>query len=116
MTADANWARDMPMVRGGEVFAHWQRIGVAAFGWPNPVWVQQMADMSAEVAQFISDRIREDLRTQSELLDCDNPVEMREIQGRFLKTAFDQYSAETGKLVRMNRCAIDALLGRNSGG
>ncbi|MFD0978984.1 MULTISPECIES: phasin family protein [Tropicimonas] len=98
-----------------ELLSDWQRAGMGALAWMNPVWVRSMTEMGNEMMQFSSDRIREGIRFQGEILQCCDPVAFREIQGRYLKTAFEQYSAETGKLVRMNRAALDEVTGRSSG-
>ncbi|WP_068109875.1 phasin family protein [Tropicimonas marinistellae] len=102
--------------RMAEYMIDWQKTGFGTLFWMSPVWVRAMSDVSAEVAQFVSERIREDVRTQQEILQCRDPVELREIQGRFLKTAFDQYSAETGRLVRLQRAVLDELTGRTADG
>lgn len=99
--------------RMAEVFSDWQKAGVGALAWMNPVWVRSMMDMGNEVMQFASDRIRDGIRFQGEVLQCCDPVAFREIQGRYLKTAFEQFSVETGKLVRMNRAVLDEVTGRS---
>lgn len=57
--------------------------------------------MQAEIAEFVSERIREDLDAQNDLLRCRNLAEVREVQGRFLRRAFDQYAQETSRLMRL---------------
>jgi hypothetical protein len=47
-------------------------------------------------------------------MQCHDPAEFSRIQGEFLKTAFDQYSAETGKLVQMNQAVLDSVMGRGT--
>lgn len=97
------------------IFEDWQKAGLGSWAWANPAWYEQALEVNSEIARFIVDRIRQDLEFQSELLQCRDPAAFREIQGRFLKEAFDQYSAETGKLVRLNQAALDAATGRKSG-
>jgi hypothetical protein len=50
---------------------------------------------------FVSTRIRQDMETQQELLRCRNFDELREVQTRFLKTAMDQYAAESTRLMQL---------------
>ncbi|SFC49601.1 phasin family protein [Tropicimonas isoalkanivorans] len=104
---DAEWVKGM--------FEGWPLAGGGALAWMSPVWVSAMSDISAEVTQFVSERIRADIETQQEILQCRDPIELREIQGRYLKTAFDQYSAETGRLIRLNQEVLDQLTGRSDG-
>ncbi len=66
-------------------------------------WAETMGELGTEVASFVAERIKEDVKTQHEILHCKDPAELQEIQARFLKTAFDQYTAETGKLVEMSQ-------------
>lgn len=93
----------------------WQKFGLSAAVWTNPAMLERMVEMQAEWSRFLTDRLQENLAIQSEFLGCTDPVEFREIQGRYLKTAFDQYCAEMGKLVRMQQSAFDTLMGQRSG-
>ena len=98
------------------LFEDWQKAGLGAWAWANPAWFRQVTEINSEIARFVADRLRQDLEFQSEVLQCRDPLELREIHGRFIRDAFDQYSAETGKLVQMNRAALDAATGRDAGG
>jgi uncharacterized protein Yka (UPF0111/DUF47 family) len=51
-------------------------------------------EMQKEIAGFVSERIRQDLETQQELLSCRTLEEVGEVQSRFFRTTLDQYSAE----------------------
>ena len=79
----------------------------------GPVYTALMegaADIGAEVVQFVAARIAEDVQTQHEIIHCRNPADLVHIQMRFLQRAFEQYSAETGKLVNLgNEVLHDAL-------
>ena len=46
-------------------------------------------------------RIRHDMETQQELLRCRNFDELREVQTRFVKTAMEQYTAESMRLMEL---------------
>ncbi len=79
-----------------------------AFGFNNvtsfgTAWVETLGDMGSEVLSFVADRIKEDVKTQHEILHCDDMSELQEIQARFVKKAIDQYTAETGKLIEMSQ-------------
>ncbi len=78
-----------------------------AFGFNNmtsfgTAWVETLSDMGSEVLSFVADRIKEDVKTQHEILHCDDMAELQKIQARFVQTAIDQYTAETGKLIEMS--------------
>lgn len=78
-----------------------------AFGFNNmtsfgTAWVEALGEMGSEVLSFVADRIKEDVKTQHEILHCDDMAKLQDIQARFVKKAVDQYSAETGKLIEMS--------------
>ncbi len=75
--------------------------------------MEGVGDISAEVAQFVSERMAEDIRTQQEVLSCSNPTDLMQVQMRFLQKAFDQYAAETGKLVSIGNAALTGALTRH---
>jgi hypothetical protein len=60
-----------------------------------------LAEMQKEIAGFVSERIRQDLETQQELLRCRTFDDIREAQSRFFRTTLDQYSAEATKLMQL---------------
>lgn len=72
-------------------------------------WAAMVSDLSAEMLGFLSDRIREDLKTQHRLFHCRDVHELREIQAEFLQKAIDQYQAETGKLIEMSSNAFSDI-------
>ncbi len=67
----------------------------------SSAWIEAMGDMSAEVLGFIAERIKEDIKTQHEILNCKDVGELQHIQAKFVQKAIDQYQTETGKLVEM---------------
>lgn len=72
----------------------------------STVWMETLSSMSAEVVSFVAERIKEDIKTQHEILHCKNPKELQHIQAQFMQKAIDQYKAETGKLVEMGNEAF----------
>lgn len=69
--------------------------------WLGSAWFENMSDLGSELMSFVADRIKEDVRVQHELLHCKSLTEIQTVQAAFLQKAFDQYQAETGKLVEM---------------
>jgi hypothetical protein len=61
-----------------------------------------LTEMQKKIAEFISERIRQDLETQQELLRCRTLNEVREVQSRFFRTTLDQYSTEATKLMQLS--------------
>jgi len=71
----------------------------AAQNWMGTAWLENVAELSSEMIDFLASRIREDVRTQHQLLHCKTLPEIQHVQAEFMQRAFDQYSAESGKLV-----------------
>ncbi|WP_116133862.1 phasin family protein [Tropicimonas sp. IMCC34043] len=119
MNAMKEMSTEMPKAAAVErmmdLASRWQKLGLTAAVWSNPAMLERMAAMHAEWTGFLSRRMQENLKVQGECLGCTDPVEFQEIQGRFFKTAFDQYCAEIGKLVRMQQSAFEELEVKGSG-
>lgn len=69
--------------------------------WMGSAWFERVAEMGNEVTTFLAERIKEDVKTQEALLNCKSLREVQQVQAEFLQKAFDQYQAETGKLIKM---------------
>ncbi len=78
-------------------------MGFGAVAGMGTTWVEVLSDMGSEVLSFVADRIKEDVKTQHEILHCKDVGELQRIQAEFIQTAMDQYAAETGKLVEMSQ-------------
>lgn len=77
--------------------------------WLGAAWLESATEINKELAEFLSRRIQEDVRTQHELLNCSDPAKLNEIQARFIQRAVDDYSAETGTLVDLGREFMEKL-------
>jgi hypothetical protein len=95
-------AADEPL----NAIAQLQQAGLGSMMGMGTAWIETISDMSAEVAQFVAERIKEDVKTQHEILHCKNVGELQHIQAQFIQKAMDQYQAETGKLVDMGVSAF----------
>ncbi len=79
-----------------------QKAGFGSLAWMGTEWMTTMSGIGGEVLRFVTDRIKEDVKTQHEILNAKGIDEVQGIQARFMKEAFDQYAAETGKLIEMS--------------
>ncbi len=89
-----------------DAMAQLQEAGFGNMMGMGTAWLEAFSDMSAEVLGFVAERIKEDVKTQHEILHCKDPAELQKIQARFMQRAMDQYKAETGKLVEMSTKAF----------
>lgn len=83
-----------------------QEAGLGNIMGMGTAWIEAVGDMSAEVAQFVAERIKEDVKTQHEILQCKNVSDLQSVQAQFIQKAINQYQAETGKLVEMGTKAF----------
>lgn len=65
-------------------------------------WFENIADLGTEITSFVAERIKEDVQTQHAMLHCKSLSEIQHVQAEFLQKAFEQYQAETGKLIEMS--------------
>jgi hypothetical protein len=54
-----------------------------------------------EIADFVTERIRQDLEAQHALMRCRNLREWQDIQFGFLRTAIGQYGGEATRLIEI---------------
>jgi hypothetical protein len=105
-----------PQTRAGETKAiglpgtDVNRAGLGAAAWISAGMMETLAAMGSEVMQFVAARIAEDMKTQHALLTCKDMVEAQRIQSAFVKTALEQYSASTGKLVELGAGVMTASM------
>jgi hypothetical protein len=73
-----------------------------------------MTKMQEEIASFVSKRIAHNLETQQEMLGCRNFDELQEVQTRFFRTAMNDYSAETKRLMRLGPEVVQRSVNRDA--
>ncbi len=95
-------ASEDPVALGQAFLQQFEEAGLGPLRWMGTAWLEAMADMNSEVVNFVAERIREDAKTQHELLHCKSAEELQKAQVAFFEKAYQQYTAETGKLVKMS--------------
>ncbi|MCK0097363.1 phasin family protein [Yoonia sp. F2084L] len=95
-------ASEDPVALGQAFLQQFEDAGLGPMRWMGTAWFEAMADMNSEVVNFVSERIKEDVKTQHELLHCKSAEELQKAQLAFLEKAYQQYTDETGKLVKMS--------------
>lgn len=76
-----------------------QTAGLGSLAWLGTKWVETMSDVGAEWLSFVAERVKQDVKTQHELLHAKSFEHVRTIQAQFLQQAMDDYRNETGKIV-----------------
>jgi enoyl-[acyl-carrier-protein] reductase (NADH) len=69
----------------------------------GPEWLENMNNLGTEMLAFMSERIKQDIQTQQDLLQAKGIAEVQKIQADFLKKAMDDYSAEMTKLMDVGK-------------
>jgi len=82
----------------------------------NPAAAKMWLDIVNESARFVSERLREDLSTQTAMLQCKSPVELVQLQSEFIRKAVEQYTEESMRLFEiMREAAAEAGSGQSRG-
>ena len=89
-----------------------QEAGLGPLSWLGTRWAEGIADLSSETLSFVAERVREDVKTQQEILKCSSLTEVQAVQTAFLKRAFDQYAAESEKIMKLNSELFEATPAR----
>jgi hypothetical protein len=89
--------------------AQLQEAGLGSMLGMGTAWMEAFSDLGAEVANFVADRIREDVKTQHKILHCKDVAELQHIQAQFVQKAIEDYQTETGRLVEMTRNTFGSL-------
>lgn len=95
-------ASEDPVALGQAFLKQFEEAGLGPMRWMGTAWFEAMADMNSEVVNFVAERIKQDVKTQHELLHCKSAEELQKAQMAFLEKAYEQYTDETGKLVKMS--------------
>ncbi|MEL6913165.1 MAG: phasin family protein [Pseudomonadota bacterium] len=86
-----------------------QGSGFGSLAWLGTKWMETMSDVGAEWLSFVADRVKEDVKTQHELLHAKTIGDVQKIQATFLQKAMDDYHDETGKIVEFCSNAMSEI-------
>ncbi|NNE54114.1 MAG: phasin family protein [Sulfitobacter sp.] len=89
-----------------EIIAHLQEAGFGNMMGMSSAWLDALGKMGAEMATFVADRVKEDVKTQQDLMGCKTVEELQHVQAQFVQKAMKQYQEETGKLVEIGTRAF----------
>ena len=80
---------------------------MAAF---NPVVSAAWLDIMKESARFVADRLQQDMEARKALLECRGPADVMRVQTEFCQKAFEDYMAETMRMMEMMSKATQATI------
>lgn len=105
MTRKSN--RFDPMGQMAEVMTNWQKTGFGSINAFDTSWLEKMNEMGSEWLHFFSARLTQDVEFQQNLLSAQSPQEFQSIQSDFLSKAMDDYSEQTGKMLKLSSRFFD---------
>lgn len=76
--------------------------------------LEGLTKAQTEISDFITERIRQDVETQAEMLRCRTLDDVRDLQTRFFKTAVEQYGAEMSRLMKIGSDTMQRSLANHS--
>lgn len=113
-TTDTSKPQDKEKATSAETVDAMAKLQEEGFGnvmQMSTTWMEALSGLGAEMLGFVTDRIKEDAKTQQEILKCKNVADLQHVQAQFLQRTMDQYRAETGKLVEMSTLAFGTAAG-----
>jgi len=69
--------------------------------WLGTKFVDTWFEVGEEMFAFTADRIREDIKTQHEILHCKSPMDLQKVQAGYVKKALSDYRNHSGRLVEL---------------
>ena len=86
--------------------AQLQEAGFGNMVGMSTAWIEALSNMGAEMIGFAAERIKGDVKTQHDVLQCNNVGKLQHVLAQFIQKALDEYQQETGKLVAMSTNAF----------
>ena len=93
-----------------EAVASAQQETLHNFGAAGAAMLEGLTKAQTEISDFITQRIRQDVETQAEMLRCRTLDDVRDLQTRFFKTALDQYAGEASRLMKIGTDMMERSL------
>lgn len=73
-------------------------------------WVENIAALQHEMIGFLTDRIKEDVKTQQELLRCKGLADVQKVQLAFVEKTYKHYLAEGEKLQKLGMSLLPSAV------
>ena len=96
--------------------ANIQATGFGSLSWLGTAWLETMSDIGSEWLTFVAARVREDVKTQHQLLHAKSLGDIQHIQAQFLQKAMNDYHDETGRMVEFCSKAMSEIEARARNG
>ena len=108
--SDAEATADTSAVPMTEAIASAQQETLHNIGAAGAAMLEGLTKAQTEISDFITQRIRQDVETQAEMLRCRTLDDVRDLQTRFFKTALDQYAGEASRLMKIGTDMMERSL------
>ena len=98
--------------QAGQKVVALQKDALAGAEAASAAMIEGLTEAQRRMSDFVSERIRKDMETQSELLGCRNLDQVREVQSRFFRVAVEEYAATASQLMRLGTDVVTRSLPR----
>lgn len=78
--------------------------------WLNVAAYEKLAEMGADFVDFLGERLHEDVKMQHAILHCRDANALMQLQQAFIRTAIDQYTSQTGRVVGKTNELMAAMM------
>ena len=79
---------------------------MAAFNPMSSAALQAWSEMGAQVMQFMSSRMQQDIETQKAMLGCKSLEDVQKLQSEFFSQALKDYNTEAARLMEIMTAAM----------
>ncbi len=86
-------------------------LGKMPFKPMNDPQLKVWSDLCAEVMQFASSRMQQDIEAQKAMLACKSPQDLQKVQSQYFSKALEDYSAQIKRAMEVMSGAADKRTG-----
>lgn len=86
-------------------------LGKMPFNPMNDPQLKMWSDLGAEVMQFASSRMEQDIEAQKAMLACKSPQDLQKVQSQYFSKALEDYRAQIQRAMEVMSGAADKRAG-----
>ena len=92
-----------------------QQDALAGAGVAGAALDEGFAEARKRIADFVAERLRQDIEIQGQLLSCRTLDDVRDVQSRFFRSAVDHYAAEASRMMQLGTDVVARTLPKGGG-
>jgi transcription initiation factor TFIIIB Brf1 subunit/transcription initiation factor TFIIB len=91
----------MPLVAGNPLLAVVTDI--------NGKWLENAARVQKDWAEFVHQRVKEDVAVSHRLMNCQSLADMQQIYSQYCQTAFEHYREQSERVVQRGKSMTEVV-------